>query len=222
LADASYAQTSGYDADGNMDWSTATTWASNLDPYNSNITGWRLPDTNPVNGATYDYGFAYDGSKDEGYNISAAGSAYEGSHASEMAYMFYNTLGNLAPYDSNGSSQSGGGLTNTGPFSNLRPAGYWSATATEANHAFVLYFDYGSQGSDATANPHAAWVVHDGDVGAAVVPPRDVPVPFWADPLLAGLLGSIGMSRRKRSGRGLLLCPGAPRLCAGRAQGMRV
>ncbi len=39
---------------------------------------------------------------------------------SEMASMFYDTLGNLAAWDTSGALQQGAGLTNTGPFANLQ------------------------------------------------------------------------------------------------------
>jgi hypothetical protein len=48
LADANYAQTSGYDLDGLMTWDQANTWATNL--IYGGIAGWRLPtfdDSNP-------------------------------------------------------------------------------------------------------------------------------------------------------------------------------
>lgn len=56
LQDASFAQTSGYDADGLMLWSDAKTWADNL-VYHDNsrnvvYSGWRLPGTSPVNGVS--------------------------------------------------------------------------------------------------------------------------------------------------------------------------
>ena len=41
LANANYAQTSGYDADGRMTWQTAKTWAEGLNI--GGFTGWRLP-----------------------------------------------------------------------------------------------------------------------------------------------------------------------------------
>jgi hypothetical protein len=41
LADANYAQTSGYDADGLMSWTAATTWAANL--VYGGYSDWRLP-----------------------------------------------------------------------------------------------------------------------------------------------------------------------------------
>src|SRR3989344_3796335 len=50
LADANYAQTTGYDADGAMIWTTATAWAAGLNPYGSGITGWRLPPTHDADG----------------------------------------------------------------------------------------------------------------------------------------------------------------------------
>ena len=41
LADANYAQTSGYDTDGRMTWTNATAWVSTLNI--NDVTGWRLP-----------------------------------------------------------------------------------------------------------------------------------------------------------------------------------
>ncbi|NOT84488.1 MAG: DUF1566 domain-containing protein [Methylococcaceae bacterium] len=43
LADANYAKTSGFDADGVMDWQTANTWAANF-TYGG-YSDWRLPTT---------------------------------------------------------------------------------------------------------------------------------------------------------------------------------
>ena len=106
LKDANYAKTSGYDSDGLMTWSEATTWATNLSYYDSvrNVTwtGWRLPYTLPVNGTSYGYDYAINGSTDEGYNVSAPASSYPGSTGSEMAYMFYNNLANKGYYTVNG------------------------------------------------------------------------------------------------------------------------
>ena len=51
LKDANYAQTSGYDADGRMNWSAANAWAAGLSYFDSvrNVTwtDWRLPTVNP-------------------------------------------------------------------------------------------------------------------------------------------------------------------------------
>lgn len=46
LADANYAQTSGYDSDGRMDWNTATAWAAGLSY--GGYDDWRLPDVHPM------------------------------------------------------------------------------------------------------------------------------------------------------------------------------
>lgn len=80
LADANYAQTSGYDANGRMTWADANAWAAGLEV--AGVTGWRLPDTIDVgnDGATYTN--LYQG-VDYGYNIT--------TH-SEMSNMFYNVL----------------------------------------------------------------------------------------------------------------------------------
>ena len=60
---------------------------------------WRLPQILPLNGSSYNYTHSYDGSTDRGYNISAPGTIYVGSTASELAHLYYTTLGNLAMYD---------------------------------------------------------------------------------------------------------------------------
>ena len=65
LQDANYAKTSGYDADGYMNWDQANAWAGSLNI--DGVTGWRLP------GGTMAYG----------YNQTA----------SEMGNLFYNVLG---------------------------------------------------------------------------------------------------------------------------------
>jgi hypothetical protein len=169
LADANYAQTSGYDADGRMDWATANVWAAGLN-FNG-ITGWRLSNTNPVDGMAYDYNLLHDGTSDSGYNISAPGTTYAGSTGSELAHIFYNTLGNLALYDTSGSPfQPGWGLSNTGAFSKIQSNPYWSATEYPGNDiAWFFSFNSGSQSSSNEFNLKFAWAVHDGDVGAAII-----------------------------------------------------
>lgn len=180
-----------------MDWSSANAWAAGLNPYGSGITGWRLPYTGPVNGATYNYAWAYDGSADQGYNIGAPGTVYAGSTGSEMAHMFYITLGNLAYCDTSANCpQAGWGATNTGPFSNV-PGEYWSATALEAegayDYAWLFSFNYGSQYGTIKADSYGAWAVHSGDVGTAIVP---VPATVWL--FGSGLIGLLGVSRKRR------------------------
>ncbi|MEJ2687198.1 MAG: hypothetical protein P8124_08300, partial [Gammaproteobacteria bacterium] len=140
-ADAGYGSV--YDSadgttDGKMTWANANAWAASL--HVGGVTGWRLPDVSPINGATYNYNYSMDGSTDWGYNISAQGTVYAGSKASEMAYLYYNTLGNSAAYDVSGTQRSCATTTcfsNTGPFTNVQSsvygAGYWTATADAAD-----------------------------------------------------------------------------------------
>ena len=58
LSDANYVKTGGYDADGNLNWNEATTWAADLSYYDSvrnvTYTDWRLPDYRDIAGACDD------------------------------------------------------------------------------------------------------------------------------------------------------------------------
>jgi hypothetical protein len=77
LADANAAGTA-------MNWVDANDWAAGLSV--GGVGGWRLPDTNPVDGTTADDAIiSFIGTEDRGYNISAPGTLYAGSKASEMA-----------------------------------------------------------------------------------------------------------------------------------------
>ncbi|MBU1192711.1 MAG: DUF1566 domain-containing protein [Gammaproteobacteria bacterium] len=182
LADANYAMTSGSDADGLMNWSSATAWAMSLNPYGSGITGWRLPTTTTTSGACF---FSYRGGYC-GYNVNTT--------SSEMAHMFYTTLGDLAYYSTSGyANQIGWGLTNTGPFSNVRSGVYWSIE-TPASYTWGFNFNSGFQASYVEGDSYSAWAVHTGDVGAPTVP---VPAAAWL--LGSGLLGIIGVARRRSS-----------------------
>jgi len=108
---------------GVMEWAAANTWAANLSLVDAvnNLTydNWRLPTV--VDTGTPGCDYATTGGTDCGYNVDTA--------TSEMAHLFYEELGNKAFYDTSGNgSQSGWGLTNTGPFTNLQATNYWSAT----------------------------------------------------------------------------------------------
>ena len=204
LADANYAQTSGHDADGLMTWGAANSWAAGLNI--NGITGWRLPTTNPIDGTTADDVYvSYIGAEDRGHNVSAPGTLYAGSTASEMAHMFYNTLGNKSicdpatPVDSC-VAQAGYGLTNTGPFSNVQSNVYWSdtgfTTESPTNAVYKWRFDTsdGSQFEHYIGTSFYAWAVHSGDVAAASVPAVPVPAAVWL--FGSGLVGLFGLARR--------------------------
>lgn len=185
LADANYAMTSGYDDDGRMDWATANAWAASLNPYGSGITGWQLPHITE-SGITYC-------TSDCGY--------YQDTTFSPMTHMFYVTLGNTALYTrAYQGPQEGWGLSNTGPFTNIQQIGYWSATQYSNERWFyeltgAVYFDFETGEQDVASYPqhYYSWAIHAGDVGAATVP---LPAAMWL--LGSGLLGLLGMSRKRQ------------------------
>ena len=108
-----------------MNWTGENTWAATLNI--NGITGWRLPSTLPVNGVDYIYGMNSnsDGSQDNGFNVSALGTIYEGSTGSEMAHLFYTTLGNQSAYELNGDVSS-----NTLALSDGDNLGAWRAASS--------------------------------------------------------------------------------------------
>jgi len=171
---------------GQMTWDTANTWAANLDV--NGVTGWRLPTM--VDSGASGCDFAYTGT-DCGYNVqtgSAATTVY-----SEMASLFYDTLGNLAYNDTSGAApQSGWSLTNTGPFSNLQSNYYWSGLeyAPDPGSAWYFRFFDCAQNFQGKARSFYALAVHSGNVSA-------VPVPAAVLLFGSGLIGLIGVARRR-------------------------
>ena len=181
LADANYANNTN---NNRMVWSTANDWAATLNPYGSGITGWRLPTVTDT--GTPGCNWALTGT-DCGYNVDTA--------TSEMAHMFYTTLGNKGYYAaSGGGPQSGWGLTNTGPFSKLQARDYWSSSEGYGNYQ-AWFFDFyrGYQDHHWDTYGGYAWPVHAGDVGAPAIP---VPAAAWL--FGSGLLGLVGLSRKRR------------------------
>lgn len=208
LADAKFAETSGYALNG-MNWSQANAWASGLNIHG--VTGWRLPQTHPIDGTTADdTNYAYNGTEDYGYNVSAPGTLYGGSTASELAHMFYNTLGNNAFCDPAYSTETycGGattyGLENSGPFTHLTKDGgnsYWSETeyAPDTTDAWYFFVFNGAQAPLGKGGLIQAWAVHDGDVAALSSVP--LPAAIWLFGTgLIGLIGLIGVARKYKAG----------------------
>ncbi len=204
VADANLAATetfgvSGIAPSGPMSWDKANEWiaAMNTAAYLGK-SDWRLPAVDPLSG-TFNYSDSYNGSTDRGYNVSEQGTAYAGSTASEMAHLYYHTLDNKAFCAPTSvypicTLQVGWGLSNKGPFSNLKIFSYWSGTDyAPSTSAWVFNFDGGWQGHAPKSYDEFAWAVHDGDIGSAVVP---TPPAVW---LFGSALGLMGVMRRKVS-----------------------
>ncbi len=184
LADANYAKTSGFVTTspfgsqfvGVMDWWSGNAWASGLDLYG--VTGWRLPSSTLLGLAP--------GCGSETDHIGCT--VTPDPTFSEMAHMFYTTLGNAT-----------GGLSNTGPISNLQSNLYYNtSTFVQAGNPFAFRFSFGSGaatlGGELGAVPGYAWAVHDGDVRPAVPEPETYAL------MLLGLAALGVMVRRaKRS-----------------------
>lgn len=179
---------SGINANGSMTWNTANQWiaAMNAADY-LGYNDWRLPTMIDTGSPGCDYGNI---GTDCGYNVQTVSG---GTVYSELATLYYTELGNKGSYDTSGNPQSGAGVTNSGPFTNMQSDVYWSG---------LEYWPYisawgfstanGGQGEDQEWYDFYAWAVRPGDVAA--VPEADT----WAM-LLAGL-GLVGVAARRRRG----------------------
>ncbi len=191
---------SGYDGyvntDGTMNWPGAMLWIDAMNTANYlGYNGWRLPTMTDTNAPGCDNA---NSGTDCGYNVqtgSAATTVY-----SEMASMFYDTLGNLAYLDTSGKVQSNNGLKNTGLFENVVSNYYWSGLeyAPNTDDAWVFDFASGKQNGywKNGGVPIYAWAVHDGDIGAATAP---VPLPAAVWLFGGGLIGLIGVAGKRRA-----------------------
>lgn len=175
LADANYAQTSGFDSDGLMKWDHALIWAEDLDPYGSGITGWRLPTTlQPDSSCGWQSPWASSG---------------PGCVGSEMGHLFYHELGGVA-----GASVLASIDPDLAKFTNIQPDRYRSSSEYTGDvsyaHSWVFNMNSGYQSYYYKDAGVYAWAVHDGSVGA--VPEAE----SWAL-MLAGVMLVAAAARRR-------------------------
>ena len=159
----------GINVNGTMSWDTAQSWiaAVNAANYLGN-SDWRLPFV--VDTGTPGCNGGVSGT-DCGYNVQTKSGA---TVYSEMAHLFYVTLGNSGFVDTSGNPTGCPGaptfcMTNQGPFSNVDLFGpYWSGTQNAANTSQAWYFGFyrGVQGPDDKNSNSTAWPVRSGDVDA--------------------------------------------------------
>lgn len=155
-----------------MNWEDSNDWAANL--IVGGVDGWRLANTSQPDAS------CGSPSGPTSYGYSCTGS--------EMGNLFYNVLGGSA-----GSPITTTHNANYDLFSNLYTANYWSATeyAEISNWAWYFNMHNGYQGpSSYESLNYYAWAVQSGDVSA-------VPIPAAVWLFGSGLLGLIGIARRK-------------------------
>jgi hypothetical protein len=168
LADWNYASTSGFDADGAMNWTTANSWANNL--VYGGFSDWRLPSSLNANGS---------GPCGPAFNCTG----------SEMGHMFYVNWGATA----NNSFSTGTNAANLALFSNVVSFIYWSGTEYAPNQSEAWFFNV-TQGAQANLTK-IGWLfavaVRPGDVTASVPEPQSLAL------VLLGL-GAGMVARRRR------------------------
>jgi len=153
---------------GTDSWANQLAWAAGLSI--DGVAGWRLPSMD-VNGDN----------------------TIVNCVTASQADCMDNEYGHLFNYGKD--TTKGNGIVpgiSTVPFTMVQSDIYWSGTARDAFNTWTYRFDSGSNLSVSTeGNPRFAWAVRAGDVS-------EVPVPAAAWLFGTGLIGLIGMARRKK------------------------
>lgn len=163
-------------------WNDANAWATGL--MLGGVSGWRLPYID-VNAGAGPFGSPVDCTATPG-----------ACHNNELGYMFYQNLSGTL-----GMSILTSGDPDLALFPTLQPSYYWSGTGF--NSSIAWNFNFGSfdvndpnqpqmDGGLKNAALHYTWFVHDGNVS-----PVPVPAAVWL--FGSGLLGLIGIARRKKT-----------------------
>lgn len=92
MQNANYIQSSGFDTDGLVDHSVATSWVDGLSF--AEFDDWRMPTLGPLNGQPFDISFSFDGTSDRGFDQSGT--------SSELVYMFLENLNNTSFFSTSG------------------------------------------------------------------------------------------------------------------------
>jgi hypothetical protein len=171
LSDANYAKTSGFDADGRLNWAEANAWVDNLDI--GGFTDWRLP-TSLQPDPHCDYQ-SYVGS----YGYHCIGS--------ELGNLFSNVLGGQ-----NGQSITSVHNANYDLLTHLQNNFYWTSTLNnvQGEYAWGLSFADGYQSRAGLLGGGYVWAVRNGDTLGS-----DVPAPGGLSMIFLSL-ALIGIVRR--------------------------
>jgi hypothetical protein len=159
-------------------WNNANTWAAGLTL--GGVSGWRLPYISVAAGA----------GPTTSSPINCSTATEPDCRDNELGYMFYQNLSGTL-----GFSILTSGDPDLALFPSLVSHGYWSGTEFDFFGAWLFDFSGGGQGDvskDPRVGSNYSWAVHVGNVGA-------VPVPAAVWLFGSGLLGLIGMSRRKKA-----------------------
>jgi hypothetical protein len=160
-------------------WDAAKTWTDNL------VVGeygdWRLPTLVDVGSVSCS-------------PLNQVGcSQAESASTSELAHLYYVTLGNKSYVDAAGNYDPSGGLRSAGPFTGIQPfSGYWAYAPNTAS-AWVFSSSDGNQARLPEHFEFNAWAVRSGDVSV-------VPEPATSATYALGLAGLavVMVARRRR------------------------